>query len=154
MIMSVYLSDDIADVLSCYGTLDDVVNKILQYGAQGIIDIMEKPKIPEKKGGHYYKVDVTEPDYIQLVELYGSKSSRISLRRLLYWFVENEMYVELEWEPVNNYASTQAGKSYKVLMELKQQLYKASRMFPTYRDKFDEFKNLLNEIEETTWYAE
>lgn len=153
MRMSIYLSNDVADILRCYGTIDDVVHRILVAGAEGLIDIMEKPTIAEKKGGHYYKVNIKEPMYLELLELYGTKSSRISLRRLLYWFVENEIYEELGWEPQSGFITTNSDRSFDVLMELKQYVHKASKLMPEYYDQFNEIKQTLNKIEEEIWNA-
>lgn len=153
MLVSVYLSDDVKDILSCYGNLNDVVNKILEAGAQGVIDIMCKPTAPDKTGGHYYAIYVKEPNYIELIETYGTKSSKVSLRRLLYWFVENEIYAELGWEPNEIFVNTTDNKSYDALMELKNVLYKTSKHFPAHKTEFDQFKNLLNTIEEEIWNA-
>ena len=122
MMLSVYLSNDVHDILSCYGPLDDVVNKILKAGSQGIIDIMNKPSAPEKKGGTNYQVNIEDTDYIALVDTYGPKSSRISLRRLLYWFVENEVYEELGWEISESYIDSKNSKKYKAIVELKNAL--------------------------------
>lgn len=153
MILSVYLSSEIKNILSCYGSLDEVVNKILMAGSQGLIDIMEKPPAPEKKGGTYYRINIEEPDYISLIETYGAKSSRISLRRLLYWFVENEIYEELGWEPSEEFVEEKRNKKYEAITELKQALFKIRQYFPQYDDHFEEFKNLLREIEDEVWYA-
>ena len=151
MQLSIYLSDDISAILRCYGTINDVVNKILVAGAEGAIDIMEKPKIAEKKGGHYYQIDVREPNYIMLLETYGVKSSRISLRRLLYWFVENEIYEVLGWEPLEEYIDESVNKGYDAIMDLKQLVYKASRLLPQYCEIFAEMRITLNKIEEELW---
>lgn len=153
MTLSVYLSNDVRDVLQCYGKIDDVVNKILVAGSQGMIDIMEKPAAPEKKGGTYHQINIREPDYISLLETYGVKSSRISLRRLLYWFVENEIYYELGWEPSENFIEVNKDKRHKSIIELKQALFSVRTYFPEYRNNIDEFRNFINEIEEEIWYA-
>ena len=151
MQMSIYLSNDVATMLHCYGTLNDVINKILIAGAEGAIDIMDKPKVPDKKGGHCYRVEIKEPNYLELIATFGTKSSRISLRRLLYWFVENEVYMELGWEPTEIYVDDEINKSYDCLMELKQVLYKTSKLLPQYEELFINFKNELNNIEEELW---
>lgn len=153
MILSVYLSKDIHDILSCYGHLDDVVNRILKAGSEGLIDIMNKPSAPEKKRGSNYEIHIEEPDYIQLLETYGVKSSKISLRRLLYWFVENEIYEELGWEISDSYSNHRNTKEYKTIIELKQALYNARIYLPEIRDSIDEFRNLIIETEDKIWYA-
>jgi len=153
MTLSIYLSDNIADILRCYGTINDVVNKILIAGAEGAIDIMDKPRIPDRKGGHYYQIKIEEPNYIDLLSIYSAKSSKISLRRLLYWFVENEVYEELGWEPVDTYVEEKVSKTYDIIMKLKQSVYKASKLLPQYENEFNTIKELLNKIEEELWYV-
>ena len=153
MTLSVYLAHDIKSVLSCYGSLDIVVDKILTAGAEGLIDIMEKPSAPEKKGGTYYQINIREPNYIALVETYGTKSSRISLRRLLYWFVENEVYLELGWEPCEEFVDQKNKKGYQAVMQLKEALYNAREYIPHLRTEIDEFRNLISEVEEEIWHA-
>ena len=151
MRMTVYLSDNVADVLRCYGSINDVVNKILIAGADGLIDVMSKPTISERKGGHYYQLEVKEPNYLELVDVYGTKSSKISIRRLLYWFVDNEIYEELGWEPVGGYVASDVNKGYDTLMDIKQLLYKASKLLPEYSEDFTVMRNKINEIEEKVW---
>ena len=101
MTINIHLHKEIADSLRCFGDLSTVVNKILQAGALGVIDIMDKDACPDKEGCEHCRIEVTEPNYLELYKMYGPKNRRISLRRLLYWFVENEIYDELGWRPVN-----------------------------------------------------
>lgn len=99
MTINIHLHKEIADALRCFGDLSTVVNKILQAGALGVIDIMDKDACPDKDGCEHCRIEVTEPNYLELYKMYGPKNRRISLRRLLYWFVENEIYDELGWHP-------------------------------------------------------
>ena len=101
MIINTYLHNEIAQTLMCFGDLSDVVNNILKAGADGMFDIMNKPPCPDKTNCEHFRIDVTEPTYIELYKTFGSNNPRISLRRLLYWFVENEIYSELDWTPTN-----------------------------------------------------
>ena len=71
MIQNVYLTDEIVSILNCYGPLDEVVHNILEAGASGIFDVMDKPRIPDKTGGRYYKIDIREPNYLELLETFG-----------------------------------------------------------------------------------
>ena len=101
MTINIHLHKEIADSLRCFGDLSTVVNRILQAGADGLIDIMDKDACPDKDGCEHCRIDITEPNYLELYKTYGPKNRRISLRRLLYWFVENEIYDELGWQTVN-----------------------------------------------------
>ena len=101
MTINIHLHKEIADSLRCFGDLSTVVNRILQAGADGLIDIMDKDACPDKDGCEHCRIDITEPNYLELYKTYGPKNRRISLRRLLYWFVENEIYDALGWQTVN-----------------------------------------------------
>ena len=34
------------------------------------------------------------------MNIYGPNSTHCSIRRLIYWFVDNEIFEQLEWQPV------------------------------------------------------
>lgn len=97
MILSVYLHKTLYLALTRFGTLDEVINRILDEGTNGKIDIMNKPICPPKKDGSLYQIKIVNKDYISLYETMG-RSAKISLRRLLYWFVDNEIYNLLGWK--------------------------------------------------------
>lgn len=98
MKQTVYLSYPVIEVLTCLGpSLDDVVNKILAYGEQGLFDLEEKPPVGAKTGGKYCTINITNQHYIDMVATLGLKNNTISLRRLLHWFVEEEIYEECGW---------------------------------------------------------
>ena len=103
MKISIYLHSYITDVIKTFGTIEEVVNRILDVADEGLIEIEDRPACEPREGASRYDVEVTSENYLQLLQVYGIKSKRISLRRLLYWFVENEVYNDLGWEPVNDY---------------------------------------------------
>lgn len=153
MKFSIYLSNNVIDVLECYGPINDVVNKILECGAEGLFDIMDKPTPPPKENGKQVIVDVTEPNYLALVDMYSVKSSRISLRRLLYWFVDNEVYVELGWEGVQKYKDSNAEKALTLLSNIKLYLYRLEKLTTNCDDQLSNIRNELNTMEDKIWYA-
>lgn len=144
MKQSVYLHRQIVDILRCYGTLDEVVNRILQEAANGNFDPMHKPPCPGRDGAGRYDIDVTEPSYLELLSVYGPFSSKISLRRMIYWFVENEMYEEFGWEPVNEYCDMNKRTLNTKLSNALTELEKAKR----YSSEFviEQLSQLCNEI--------
>lgn len=103
MLISVYLHKNIVDTLRCYGELSEVVNRILDASEEGIFDLTDMPKCRSREGALRFEVNVTNETYLCLLNNYPVNSPRISLRRILYWFVEEEMYDILQWEAVNEY---------------------------------------------------
>lgn len=104
MKQSLYLHSDISDVLKSYcGTIERAIDDILTEYDLGNIDIENCPQCRPREGANRFNVNITNKTYLQMVELYGVKSKRISIRRLLYWFVEYEIYDELGWQPKENF---------------------------------------------------
>ena len=97
MTVTVRLHEDYYNVLRTFGELNDVVNAILNHCSAGDISCMDKPQAPSLVGTARYEVDITNEDYIKLLKTYGQRSQRVSLRRLLYWFVDMEVYNELSF---------------------------------------------------------
>ena len=124
MILSLYLHKNISETLMCYGKLGDVVNKILELCEENVIDIMDMPKCQPRDGASRYDIDVTNEYYLSLLESFPIKSPRISLRRLLYWFVEQEMPDVLGWEVVNDYVDSNKIKMLKKLGGAETDLFK------------------------------
>lgn len=127
MIFSIYLHKHIAETLMCYGDLSDVVNKILETSEQGIFDLIDMPKCESREGATRYNIDVTNETYLSLVETFPPNSPRLSLRRILYWFVEQEMYEVLEWEATNEYVSKDKEKILKKIGGIDSELTKLQR---------------------------
>lgn len=111
MTVSVYLHDEILSLLKCFGDIDNVVNKILDAGSAGEITIMDKPAAPDRSGAKRIDVNIYNEEYLSLMRQFGAKSPRCSLRRLLYWFVEDEVYTLLDWDMKNDYVSEQEQKT-------------------------------------------
>lgn len=110
MRLTVRLHEDYYNVLRIFGELSDVVNSVLNHCTAGSITCMDKPKAPPIAGTNRYEVDIINEDYLNLLQTYGARSSHISLRRLLYWFVDMEMYNELNFQ-VNKHGITDALKA-------------------------------------------
>ena len=124
MIFSIYLHSPIVETLKCYGELSEVVNKILSLCEQGIIDLVDMPRCPDRSGASRFDINVTSEYYLSLVESFPPNSPRISLRRLLYWFVEQEVYDALEWIPTFPYVSKQKDKLLKKIGGIESDLHK------------------------------
>ena len=143
MKQSIYLHSCIVNVLKCYGDLDEVINKILYEGAKGTIEIMDKPPCPDRDGASRYDVDITDENYLQLLSYYSPYSSKISIRRLIYWFVENEMYNELGWTQSKSYESRELKLFNNKLSNATSELQKSKR----YNVRFSkEIDNICEQI--------
>lgn len=136
MKITVYLSYPVIEVLTCLGpSLDDVVNKILAYGEQGLFDIENKPPVGAKTGGKRCKINVTNQHYIDLLATLGEKSNHISLRRLLHWFVEEEIYEECGWEVTSGMSISVVKeradqiKDYELFTKIKTQVMKLNKSY-------------------------
>ena len=118
MEFSVYLHKPIAEVLMCYGDLSEVVNKILEASEQGLFDVVDLPRCPARDGASRYTVNITNEYYLNLLETFPINSPRISIRRILYWFVEQEIYDELGWEVTKEYHNKEKEKLLKKLSNI------------------------------------
>lgn len=147
MLISVYLHDEIASILKCYGTIDEVVNRVLDEASSGAFDFEDKPSAPDRSGARRYDVDVKNNDYLEVYRMCPN-SHKISLRRLLYWFVENEMYDMLGWEATHPYTSKSTEKCKRLIEKARQSLEALCTVITG--DDYNlaiQSKNLIEELE-------
>lgn len=148
MLLSVYLHDEVASLLRCYGPLEDVINRILDAGSEGHFDFMDKPRAPDRVGARRYDIDVTNDEYLSLLEEYPPNSCKISLRRIIYWFVENEMYDQMEWEVTSNYVDKNDRRRKNLLKHLRQQSELLLRVSNgDYAEKVIKILTIIKELE-------
>lgn len=136
MIYSIYLHKEIAETLMCYGDLSEVVNRILNLAEEGAYDIIDLPSCQPRDGATRYNIDVTSEYYNSLVATFPANSARISLRRLLYWFVEQEMYDQLEWVPNAAYESSDKKRILKKLSKARSDLSKLTRILNSDEERY------------------
>ena len=127
MQLSIYLHRQIVEILTCYGDLNTVINRILREAAAGKFDVMHKPPAPSRETASRYDITITEPSYLELLDVYGPHSSKISIRRVIYWFVDNEMYDEFEWEQIQVFQDKHKQLLLKKLQYAISELEKAKR---------------------------
>lgn len=105
MKISSYLRPDVVETLMMFGNIHDVTNRILQEGENGSFSLEDIPASEVSKNKVRVNINVTNEYYLSLLETYGIRSPRISISRILTWFVDNEIYNELEWNIVNDFIS-------------------------------------------------
>lgn len=102
MLISVYLHNEYYQTLKTFGNIDDVVNKILDYCYNNEIDITTITNAPSRDGARRVNIRVTHQLYLDDYSTYSPNSTRYSLRKIIYWFIDNAIYEELDWKVINN----------------------------------------------------
>ena len=97
MEFSIYLHDYVIDILHYFGNIEDVINKMLTDLMAAGIDITNKPKPPKRDDARRITVRITNAEYLDLITIFSINSPTVSLRRLIYWFVDNGVYSDLNW---------------------------------------------------------
>lgn len=136
--IDVRLHEDYYNVLTQFGTLDQVVDKAINAIEAGSIDLDVIPSCPPLTGTHKYIVTVDNLFYDDLVQIYGSHSNHISMRRILYYIVDSELYNSLRWEPVRNISPTDRRSK-----RIDNLLYELAKVINSETDK-DRLKILLH----------
>ena len=97
LIRKVSLPDEVYDVLCMFGDLDDVVDRILTlYEEEAIpVDVERLPKYADHQDSRH-KIKIYNRWYEEMLEYYGSSSTKYSLRRMLCYFVYEELYEEYD----------------------------------------------------------
>lgn len=100
---NVYLHKYVRDILSQFGDVNAVVNHIVDEAMAGRINLYGLDKAPPRSSGDMcqYTFTIINDQYNELVDAHGPRSSLVSLRRIIYTFVDNEMYDELGWNTIH-----------------------------------------------------
>lgn len=122
MKISIYLHKEIHDLLCCYGNLSNVVDDILDAGRCGHFDLENCPACQSREGASRYEVNVSNAYYLDLLSTYPANSPRVSLRRIIYFFVDNELYNELGWTPIRKYIDVKNEKNKKLIDDAKEKI--------------------------------
>ena len=119
MLISVYLEPYVVDIIRCYGEPSDVINRMLDGAFSGDYDVFDKPSAgPRTQEAYRIEVDVTNENYIELMNSFPVNSPRTSLRRFVHWFIDNEMPEQLGWEVCNEYLSKEKNRVRKLLRNI------------------------------------
>lgn len=93
---SVYLHQDVIDVLECFGRIGDVLTKMMKTLVQtDLLDGETLGTAPPREDARRIEFFVDDDTVMQLTGL--------PLRQIIYWFVENEVYDQLGWKPIREY---------------------------------------------------
>lgn len=99
---NIYIHRYVRDILSQFGDINTVVNHIVDEGMRGKFNIYALDKAPPRTTGDMcqYTITILNKEYNELVQTHGNRSSTVSLRRIIYHFVDNELYEELGWKTI------------------------------------------------------
>lgn len=117
--VALYLHEYVYDSLTSFGPLEHIVNKVIQAGTDGLIPLENLPATPPRSCHTCRQVHVCvdNPVYEELIATHGARSPRVSLRRILYDFVDNERWTELGWKGRSqDFAITSAQSRYAHLL--------------------------------------
>lgn len=96
--VNIAIDNNYYNILRMFGTIDDVVDKALKLVEQGDVDIESCPPVPTNRNCKHIVVVINNEHYEELRAKYGPTSSKISVNRLLYYVVDNELYSVYGWE--------------------------------------------------------
>lgn len=130
--ISIYLHQEIIDILNCFGKMNDVVNRLLEECINNGSIYGEMEKAPDRTGARRL-VFFIRKDLI-------SQLPRMSLRPIIYWFVENEIYNELGWKMSKEYGVELKEKINKQYLETLASLNKLNDLL---NGKIDDAINIV-----------
>lgn len=94
--MRITVNRSTVQILKAFGDINTVTDKILDYCEASGNAFEDMPPVmledPTK-----INIEVTNSTFLQLLSVYGSRNNKISLARVLEWFVTNEEYINLGW---------------------------------------------------------
>lgn len=151
--MSVYIERYALDVIKCFGKVDDVINRMLDAATGEEFDVFDKPSAGPRSDSVRVNVNIVNEEYIALVESMPANSPRISLRRYVHWFIDNEMPYLLGWTVANEYKHTERDKVRKILKGINADCVKLRSLYSKLSDdvkveQVDDVLNLINLLKE------
>lgn len=156
MKMSIYLHKYVVDILKTFGELTSVVNKILQEGENGTLQLTDLPACKNRNGAGRYEIDITNKWYIGLLYESPLNSPRVSIRRILYWFVDFEIYNELGWKAVNAFEDSSQKRNLKIINDVTGGLYKLKTLNKNdcrLSERIDDVIESVNSLKEYLTYG-
>lgn len=153
MVVNISLDDFTVAIMEHYGSISQVTDRILKLGANGSIPLIDLPSVEIPKSScKQYKINIVDENYLSLCETYGIKSTRISLRRIIYWFIENEQYELFEWKPETNRVSPDNQRIMDLTGEIEAKLYSLYKLLNNNKHAIV-IKNEIQKIKQEVWDA-
>jgi len=120
-----------------------VANELVNAGMAGAFDFGELPSCPKNGEVSRYDINITNEEFIELRTVCGAKSKKLSLRRVLYWFVDTEAWETLNLEAKSKLIQEKTIKYISRASNIAEELVKLTKEVP------QELKpNVLNAIRE------
>lgn len=150
MLMNVVLDNGTVSLMRYFGDLSDVANRILAHGAKGEIPLMDLPQAQSVSSDcKQYKLNITDSNYLELCDTFGIRSQRVSLRRIICWFMDNEKYVDFQWEPCVDVKSNEHQQVIALINDIDTKLYKLYKLIKA--DSILELKSVIDKIKKEIW---
>ena len=89
--VNVQLPVEYYNILSMFGTMDEVTAKALELCENGEILLETLPPVYADETSKTFQVVINNNYYENLREIYGPTSPKVSIRKLLCYIVENEV---------------------------------------------------------------
>lgn len=141
MKIKVCIDKDVYERLISFGDISDVINRILAEGEAGNIQIFDLPATPLANPSRYV-VDITNTYYLELYATYGPTCTRISLKRIIQYFVDIEGYNLCGWTIADNIEQLELERRVCLLRAISS-LQKLRECYPYYQQ---DSKQYIDEV--------
>ena len=146
--VNIAISDEYYKILRLFGTMDEVVQKALELAEKGDINIEDCPYVQQFGRLKHLVVTIDNEFYESLRALHGATSTKVSINRLLYYIVDNELYEEYGWKQVNKYNEENEAKIEGYKSTILHNINRLSKMLTTaeQQDKLKQAYDLISDL--------
>lgn len=142
MKLNIYLHRNIIDLMKRFGDdLGEVADRIIEDMQRNGDEYIDLPDGPPREGAVRTVIDVTNREFLEMMEILGKNSGRVSIRKVIYWFFDNEKYAEYGWK--YNYI----GKDKKLKLMCAYDLFERRLNECVGTEKLAKFTPLLTELD-------
>ena len=121
--ISVYLHKETIAVLKCFGELNHVVNKLLSECLNtGKVFETIIPSAPDRRDARRIILYIDDNIFDEL------NASKLKIRSVIYWFIENEVYNEFEWVVIHEYGEELREREHKLVLKILSDLNRLSTL--------------------------